>query len=48
MTISKKADHARLRVVLVGILFILSTVAAPGAFAGEGGRFVVMPVENRR
>jgi Transglutaminase-like superfamily len=36
----------RLLVATAGVLLILSLAAGPAAFAGEGGRFVVVPVEN--
>ena len=44
MKLNMKSNEVRLRIVVVGILFVVSIPT----FAEEGGRFVVVPVENPR
>jgi Transglutaminase-like superfamily len=49
MNVNRNTKHVwfrRLLVAMAGVLFILNPAAGPAAFAGEGGRFVVVPVKN--
>ncbi len=48
MTIKRKISPAQLRVATVSFLFILSVAAVSGVVSAEGGRFVLVPVENPR
>lgn len=51
MTISREADRMgprRLSAAVAGTMFTLALAAASRSFAEEGGRFVVVPVDNPR